>query len=132
MKKSEAKPLNTKVVILGGLILALPFLIIWICIEEMQTSRQGRNQEQNSESSALPGSTENTSAQIPPYFKSAEAAKPFPNLMPPERYQGYPAVQRAYRIAHEMPGVIAQQPCYCWCEGHRSLLDCYSSDHGAG
>jgi len=55
--------------------------------------------------------------------------------MPAERYQGYPAVQRAYRIANEIPGVIAQQPCYCWCEGkfrHRSLLDCYTSDHGAG
>jgi hypothetical protein len=30
--------------------------------------------------------------------------------------------------------VLAQQPCYCYCDGygHGSLLDCYASYHGAG
>jgi hypothetical protein len=54
--------------------------------------------------------------------------------MPPERYSDYPHIERAYRVAHRIPGVLAQQPCYCWCNkfGHGSLLDCYASDHGAG
>lgn len=70
---------------------------------------------------------------MPVFHDSAEAAKPFPALMPPSRYQ-HPVVSRAYAIAHEIPEVLAQQPCYCYCEtsGHRSLLDCWASDHGAG
>jgi hypothetical protein len=71
---------------------------------------------------------------IPPFHESAEAAKPFPVLRPPERYRDYPAIERAYRVAHRIPEVVAQQPCYCWCNkvGHTSLLDCFASDHGAG
>jgi len=71
---------------------------------------------------------------LPPYHESAEAAEPFPRLMPASRYQDYPVVARAYEIAARIPAVIAQQPCFCYCDkfGHRSLLDCYASDHGAG
>ena len=70
----------------------------------------------------------------PPFYNSAKAAKPFPQLVPPSRYRGYALVASAYQIASEIPGVLAQQPCYCHCDsvGHRSLLDCYSSDHAAG
>lgn len=75
-----------------------------------------------------------SSRPVPPYYESTGAAKPFPQLMPAERYRDYPAVERAYAVAHRIPGVLAQQPCYCWCNkfGHGSLLDCYASDHGAG
>ncbi|HXE75544.1 MAG TPA: PCYCGC motif-containing (lipo)protein [Candidatus Xenobia bacterium] len=81
-----------------------------------------------------PATTEPQKPPVPPFHESAEAAKPFPTLMPPERYRDYPVIERAYRVAHRLPGVVAQQPCYCWCNkvGHTSLLDCYASDHGAG
>lgn len=71
--------------------------------------------------------------RVPPYFNSAEAAKPFPRLLPASYFRNRPIVARAYQIAHQIPGVLAQQPCYCYCDraGHRSLLDCYASDHGA-
>jgi len=71
--------------------------------------------------------------RIPPYFESAEAAKPFPKLLPAAYFLRSPLVASAYRLASEIPGVIAQQPCYCYCDkyNHRSLLDCYASDHGA-
>ncbi len=71
---------------------------------------------------------------LPPYHDSPEVAKPFPRLVPASRYRDYPVVARAYEIANRIPEVIAQQPCFCYCDkfGHRSLLDCYASDHGAG
>ncbi len=71
--------------------------------------------------------------RVPPYHATAEAARPFPALMPASRYRDYPVVARAYEVAHRIPGVLAQQPCYCYCDkfGHGSLLDCYASDHGA-
>ena len=71
----------------------------------------------------------------PPYHKSAKEAKPFPPLMPPTRFADRPVVAWAYHIAGQIPGVLAQQPCYCHCDkvfGHGSLLDCFASDHTAG
>ncbi len=71
--------------------------------------------------------------EVPPYHESAAAARPFPRLVPAAYFRN-PIVARAYEVAAEIPEVIAQQPCYCKCDkfGHRSLLDCYASDHGAG
>ena len=36
-------------------------------------------------------------------------------------------MSRAYEIAHEIPEVLAQQPCYCYYEkfGHGSLLEVF-------
>jgi hypothetical protein len=70
---------------------------------------------------------------VPPYFASAAAARPLPRTLAPERF-AHPAVVKAYRVARQIPEVLAQQPCYCWCDkfGHGSLLDCFASDHGAG
>jgi len=69
---------------------------------------------------------------VPPYYESADAARPFPKTLSPRFFRN-PYVARAYQIAREIPDVLAQLPCYCWCDkiGHRSLLDCYASDHGA-
>lgn len=71
---------------------------------------------------------------VPPYYESAAAAKPLPRLVSPEYFRDFPVVERVYRITHGIPEVLAQQPCYCWCDkfGHGSLLDCFASDHGAG
>jgi hypothetical protein len=71
----------------------------------------------------------------PPYHKSAKEAKPFPALVPASHFANRPVVARAYQIASQIPGVLAQQPCYCHCDqhfGHKSLLDCFASDHTAG
>jgi hypothetical protein len=70
---------------------------------------------------------------IPSYFASAEAAQPYPQTLPPEQFPN-PIVARAYRVAKQIPGTLAQQPCYCFCYrtvGHRGLLDCYADLHGA-
>jgi len=71
--------------------------------------------------------------RVPVFHASAEAAKPLPKTLPASKFE-IPAVARAYAIAQRIPGVLAQQPCYCWCDkfGHGSLLDCYKTDHAAG
>ena len=60
---------------------------------------------------------------LPPYHDTAAGAEPFPELMPVERYRDYPVVARAYEVAQRIPGVVAQQPCFCYCDkfGHKSL-----------
>ena len=84
------------------------------------------------ESAAPPARPAESVPGVPPFHANAEAARPFPQLQDPSRYET-PLVARAYAIAREIPEVLAQQPCYCNCGvfGHTSLLDCYASDHGA-
>ena len=50
----------------------------------------------------------------------------------PDQFQG--ATRQAYTVAQEHPELLAQLHCYCGCEqhdGHKSLLDCFRSTHGA-
>ena len=61
-----------------------------------------------------------------------EAAQ-LPTPLPAEMFQG--RVREAYKIAAEIPEVLASVTCYCGCDkshGHRHLLDCFVDDHGAG
>lgn len=71
-------------------------------------------------------------SRIPHYFASAAVAKPLPPTLPPGRFVNRD-VAAAYRAAKDIPEVLAQQPCYCYCDrhGHRSLLDCFASEHAS-
>lgn len=44
------------------------------------------------------------------------------------RYQSH-----AYELASKIPGILYQQPCYCYCDriGHNSLHSCFESTHAA-
>jgi Protein of unknown function with PCYCGC motif len=46
----------------------------------------------------------------------------------------YPFQTHAYELAAKIPGVLYQQPCYCFCNrgmGHKSLHSCFEGTHGA-
>lgn len=63
----------------------------------------------------------------------AVETSPLPTPLPAERFQG--RVREAYKIAAEIPEVLAGVTCYCGCNkslGHRNLLACFVDDHGAG
>jgi Protein of unknown function with PCYCGC motif len=85
--------------------------------------------------SADQAAAKQTDPSTPPYHKSAQDAKPLPALLPASQFSDRPLVAKAYEIAHQIPLVLAQQPCYCHCDkafGHTSLLDCFTSTHTAG
>ncbi len=72
-------------------------------------------------------------AQSFPFHATPEDAEPFPVTRPPESYS-HPTLQKAYRIARDIPEVLVQLPCLCDCgqsHGHRGLLDCFVDDHAA-
>lgn len=51
----------------------------------------------------------------------------------PDQFQG--DTRRAYEVARVHPELLVQLHCYCGCEqhdGHKNLLDCFRSAHGAG
>ena len=79
-----------------------------------------------------PGQTTPTAGPVPIYFRSAKEARPLPETLGPEKFQRGD-IRDAYRVAKEIPEVLAQQPCYCYCErkGHRGLLDCFRTEHAA-
>lgn len=50
----------------------------------------------------------------------------------PELFQG--ETHEAYLVAQRHPELLAQLDCYCGCEqheGHKNLLDCFRTNHGA-
>jgi hypothetical protein len=70
--------------------------------------------------------------RVPPFFATAAAAEPLPAVLESRMFDE-PRIQSAYAMARQKPAILAQQPCYCGCDrqGHRSLLDCFKSEHAA-
>lgn len=72
---------------------------------------------------------------------NATAPKPGAKLAPilgKEQLWGtnsqYPFQAHAYELAAKIPGILYQQPCYCYCDrgmGHNSLRSCFEGTHGA-
>ncbi|HET6142519.1 MAG TPA: CYCXC family (seleno)protein [Candidatus Acidoferrales bacterium] len=73
-----------------------------------------------------------TDLGIPSYHAYALKA-PFPVTLDPKQFPD--ALNRnVYALAAKIRPVLYQQPCYCYCDrhaGHKSLLDCFVSTHGA-
>jgi len=70
--------------------------------------------------------------EIPSYHAYA-LKPPFPATLDPKQFPD--ALNRnVYALAAKVRPVLYQQPCYCYCDrhsGHKSLLDCFVSMHGA-
>jgi len=80
---------------------------------------------------AEPSKTPNVPAK-PNTAPAAATKATLPTPLPADRFQG--RVREAYKVAAEIPDVIAGVACYCGCDksqGHRNLLDCFVDDHGA-
>lgn len=69
---------------------------------------------------------------IPTYYQHAKDAMPFPATLDPAGFKRAD-IREAYQVAKDIPDVLAQQPCYCYCQrqGHRGLLDCFRTEHAA-
>ena len=75
-----------------------------------------------------------------PHFNAAPpaAGSALPPILTKDQLWGdnaqFPYQIHAYELAAEIPKVIYQQPCYCYCDrgmGHKSLHSCFSGTHGA-
>lgn len=70
---------------------------------------------------------------------AAHHPDPAPNataehVAPADRYAAHPRIAAVYGQAAEIPHVLDGLYCHCDCSkhaGHRSLLECFESDHGA-
>ena len=85
----------------------------------------------SAEHSSSPVSVEaNTS--VPAHYETAPPRSSLEPTLAPEKFTG--KAQEAYRVVREEPQLIAQLPCYCYCDrgfGHKSLHSCFVDDHAA-
>lgn len=107
-----------------AILLALPLLALIGCTTESPTT------------APTPAASTKKIPEAPPvpYFhETAAAAKPLPVTLDPKTFTD-PIIQKAYQIAKEIPEILAQQPCYCYCDrsaGHKGLLDCFRDNHSS-
>jgi hypothetical protein len=69
-----------------------------------------------------------------PAFHNQAPQGHLPETLAPSEFTEV-VIQNAYILAARVKKVLYQQPCYCHCDrsqGHKSLLDCFASKHGAG
>ena len=82
------------------------------------------------EKHSAPASSDTKS--IPAHYEAEPPRSTLAATLDPEKFSG--KTREAYRIAREAPQLIAQLPCYCYCDrgfGHKSLHSCYVDDHAA-
>ena len=68
-----------------------------------------------------------------PAFHNEAPHGQLPQTLAPSEFSEV-VIQNAYILAARVKKVLYQQPCYCHCDrsqGHKSLLDCFASKHGA-
>jgi len=140
MKKEEKKreaPVSPLALIAGALV-----LIALITFAFLQNKERGLV-------TAAPGSvkTEPPAEPAPEPEQSVEAPNSstaefrMPPFLLPEQLAALqptkdpmtvnPGAMTAYQVAKQKPALLAQLPCFCYCDryGHASLHDCYVSDH---
>jgi len=69
---------------------------------------------------------------VPAVDAQVDAARPN-RVIDPESWSD-PQVRRAYAAARQYAHVLEKIYCYCRCKeniGHRALVECFESDHGA-
>lgn len=69
---------------------------------------------------------------VPAHYETEPPRISLAPTLEPEDFTG--KTRAAYRAVREVPQLIAQLPCYCYCDrgfGHKSLHSCYVDDHAA-
>lgn len=117
---------NFKPLIWRGSLLLITTLLLGACgSSTSQTSNSGHQHADQAAAAPTP--------RIPAFISNLAEAGPLPKALDPRQFSDPPVV-KAYTYAGQNPEIFAQQPCYCYCdtgEGHKGLLDCFATTHGA-
>jgi hypothetical protein len=73
-----------------------------------------------------------STTQTPAYHESPPDG-PLPPTLDPSQFKDNSIARVAYTLAARIEAVLYQVPCHCPCnkeQGHKSLLDCFTSRHG--
>lgn len=84
------------------------------------------------QSAAQTPTASSNSKPVPAHLATEPSRISLAATLEPEQFTG--KTREAYRVVREVPQLIAQLPCYCYCDrgfGHKSLHSCYVDDHAA-
>jgi len=87
----------------------------------------------NAQGQQMPTDMSGMGDQGVPSYHAYALKPPFPATLDPKQFPD-PLNRNVYALAAKIRPVLYQQPCYCYCDrhsGHKSLLDCFVSTHGA-
>ncbi|MBS1788743.1 MAG: hypothetical protein JST85_13530 [Acidobacteria bacterium] len=118
--------LSCKSLIWRGGFLLITTLLLGAC--GSTTTQDSNSAHQHGDQAAA-----NPTPRIPAFINNLAEAGPLPKALDPKQFSDPPVV-KAYTYAGQNPEIFAQQPCYCYCdtgEGHKGLLDCFATMHGA-
>ena len=118
---------RTLILIIIGV--AIIGLVAFALTRRQARPAQTEKQEHSAEHTA-PASSDAKS--IPAHYEKEPPRIALGATLDPEKFNG--KTRDAYRIVREAPQLIAQMPCYCYCDrgfGHKSLHSCYVDDHAA-
>lgn len=116
-----------------GLLFGSVFLLAACGSPATQTSHSDHQPPTAAATAASNQATANPTPRVPAFIANLAEAGPLPAVLDPKQFTD-PVVIKAYLYARENPEIFAQQPCYCYCdsgEGHKGLLDCFATTHGA-
>ena len=128
IKMNYSRYSSKNLILIWSSLMILATLLFAGCSTTPEKSSQPSSSHASHTASAAP------TPRIPAFYDNPADAKPLPAVLDPSRFHD-PTISKAYYIANLNQELFAQQPCYCYCDaghGHRSLLDCYTSEHGAG
>lgn len=116
----------------------LIWLIIGIAVVALAAFALTRRQERPAQTEDPAHSAEHTTPasadakSIPAHYETEPPRIALAATLDPAKFNG--KTRDAYRIVREAPQLIAQLPCYCYCDrgfGHKSLHSCFVDDHAA-
>lgn len=116
----------------------ITLVIIGVAIIGLVAFALTRRQERPAQTEKTAHSEEHTAPassdakSIPAHYETEPPRIALAATLDPEKFNG--KTRDAYRIVREAPQLIAQLPCYCYCDrgfGHKSLHSCYVDDHAA-
>jgi hypothetical protein len=130
-KKSTASVSPLAIIAFGLVVIAIVTVALLVGNEKPQTLPEAPKPVTSIPQKETPvASTETKSAdfKMPPFHTNLENVT-LPAIKDPSTV--HPAAKASYVVAQNDPQLIAQLPCFCYCErfGHTSLHDCFVSDH---
>lgn len=130
-KKSSASVSPLAILAFGLVIVAIVTLALVVGNEKPQPQPEPPKPVTSVPQNQPPAAaTENKSVdfKMPPFYTSVEDVT-LPAVKDPSTVA--PAAKASYEVVQKDPQLIAQLPCFCYCErwGHKSLHDCFVTDH---
>ncbi|SRR6266498_3813278 len=118
------------------LILAVLAAVGVVAVMRWQQTTSQRPQPRDTASvrskSSIASKSPISTTSVPAHYETAPPLSSLAATLPPDEFNG--KTREAYQAATEIPQMIAQLPCYCYCDrgmGHKSLHSCFEDDHAA-